>query len=102
MTPPVGLRIRLEAAFPGATIEQDPGRGDWCVTPASPVVTGGLKVRTMNFGDDENIETYQIALTASAIQSVGRGRLVTRDTINERTQSVTAHDLIAARRRLGL
>jgi hypothetical protein len=102
MTPPDELRIRVEATFPGAIVEQDLRRGDWCIVPAAPVEIDGLLVREINCDDRGRVGAHRIALTPSAIESVGRGRLLAREVLEQRMQSVSAHDLIAARRRLGL
>lgn len=102
MTPPDDLRIRVEAAFPGATVEQDDRRGDWCVPPAVAVEIDGLLVSTIDCDDLGRVGAHRIIITASAIQSVGRGRLLARAVLEERLLSVSAHELIAARRRLGL
>lgn len=102
MTPPDDLRVRVEAAFPGARLSIDPRRGDWCVIPAVPVEIDGLLVSEINCDDDGRVGAHRIVLTASAIESVGRGRLFAHEVLKDRLLSVSAHDLIAARRRLGL
>jgi hypothetical protein len=101
MTPPDELRIRVEAAFPGAIVEQDPRRGDWCIILATPVEIDGLLVGEINCDDRGRVGPHRITLTPSAIESVGRGKLA-REVLEQRIQSVSAHNLIAARRRLGL
>ncbi|HMQ92485.1 MAG TPA: hypothetical protein PKA33_16050 [Amaricoccus sp.] len=101
MTPPDDLRILIEAAFPGAVVESGDGIGGWCIRPASPIAIGDLLIATITCDSRGRVGAYRIALTASAIQAVGRGRVVVLAELEQRMRS-SAHEILAARRRLGL
>lgn len=102
MAPPDDLRIRVEAAFPGATVELDPRRGDWLITPPSPLEIDGLRIPTINCSDNGRVGAHRIVLTARAVESVGRGRFLAHEVLEDRMRSASAHEMLAARRRLGL
>jgi len=101
MTPPLDFRIRVEAAFPGAAVRRDPS-GEWYITPASPLQIDDLLVETFACDYRGRVRACQLVVTSAAIQSVGPGRRHMRDALEQRMQSASAHDLLAARRRLGL
>lgn len=102
MTPPEDLRIRVEAAFPGAKVEQDKRRGDWLITPPAPVVIAGVEIATMNFGGDSSCGAYRIAVTSASLFLISQGRVASNEAIDLIMHAPTAHELLAARRRLGL
>ena len=101
MIPPDDLRILIEAAFPGAILEQDDWLGGWCIRPASPIAIDDLLIATITCDGRGRVGAYRVALTASAIQSVGRGRVFVLAELEQRMRS-SAHEILAARRRLGL
>ena len=100
MIPPDDLRILIEAAFPGAVVR--PWQGEWCITPTSPIEIDDLLVETINLDGRGRLCAYELVVTAAVIQSVGIPRRHIHDELERRMQSVSAHDFVAARRRLGL
>lgn len=102
MTPPLELCLRVEVAFPGSTIEADPEIDGWCVTFPAPVDLDGVDVGGFSCLGDGQIMGYQFTLTAAVVATASARWVIARAAIHRRLQSVTAHELIIARRRLGL
>lgn len=102
MTPPESLRVLVEAAFPGASIEVEGRHGHWCITPPQPVEIAGMLVATVCCDNDARVCAHRVAITAATIVSVGLGRLSSSELVEQHLNSPTAHELLAARRRLGL
>lgn len=99
MIPPIDLRIRVEAAFPGATIEADPEfGGDWLITPPARIRIEGDDIATISLRYDGEISGYALAATAETVGSSRRIRQVLRDMLRD----TSSHHLLAARRRLWL
>lgn len=98
MKPPLDLRIRVEAAFPGAAISRDPEIGDWRITPAAPVRIDGAEIEAIGLRYDGEISGYALAATAETIGSSRRIRRALRYMLRD----TSAHQLLAACRRLGL
>ncbi len=99
MTPPERLRVLVEAAFPGAAISRDPDIADWLVTLPAPLRIGGDEVDTISLRDDAYVAGC--TLVPSAERSSTSSRRI-RGTIRQMLHDASAHDLLAARRRLGL
>lgn len=102
MTPPESLRVLIEAAFPGAAIEVEGRYGHWCITPPAPVEVAGMLIATVCCDNDGRVCAHRIAITETMIVSVGLGWLSSSELVEQHLRSPTAHELLAARRRLGL
>lgn len=103
MTPPEDLRVRVEAAFPGAIIHRDDRLREWMITPVEPFVSDRFLVHMMAVRDDGIVGPSHVELIDdSPVESSGASRLQLNNMIEERLRSVSAHEMIAARRRLGL
>lgn len=97
--PPESLRVLVEAAFPGASIEPDGRYADWCITPPEMVEIEGVPIATISVDGEGRVSAYRVGITARAIESsLG----ISRHVIERRLHSPTAHELIQERRRLGL
>lgn len=101
MTPPDDLRILVEAAFPGAILDRDPDFGDWRITPRAPLEIVGDQIESIRLRYDYAVAGYTRTLTADAIGSSTWSREI-REELHRMLREVSAHQLIAARRRLGL
>ena len=102
MTPPESLRVLVEAAFPGAVIQPESRYGLWCIVPPEPVVIAGAPIATISVDNAGRVCAHRIAITAETIVSVGLGRLMSSEDVERHLHSPSAHQLLAARRRLGL
>lgn len=102
MTAPLELRLRVEVAFPGSTIEADPEIDGWCVAFPAPVDLDGVDVGGFSCLSDGQIMGYQFTLTAAVVATAKSRWSTARVAIHHRLQSATAHELVAAKLRLGL
>lgn len=96
--PPESLRVMVEAAFPGARIEPDGRYADWCIVPPDLIEIEGVPIATISVDGEGRVSAFRVGITPASIASMGLPRHV----IERRLHSPTAHELLAARRRLGL
>ncbi len=96
---PESLRVMVEAAFPGASIEPDGRYAEWCIVPPDLIEIDGVPIATISVDGSGRVSAYRVGITARAIES---SLALPRRVVERRLHSPTAHEILAARRRLGL
>lgn len=75
MSVPEVLRVRIELAFPGSSLEPHPD-GGWRVTFPEPVDLGGLAIEKINaWVDDRGGVGYQLVVPEDVARIVPRAML---------------------------